>query len=74
MGASRIGFNLFRKAGWRNLRFAIKNKRSIKHLWADTFIQIWCWIVKHEIYNSGIDNDPPEWAYKRCHQYIRAKK
>lgn len=64
----------------QNIFYYIKNKNFsqawslIKHLdkltYEDTFMPIFCKFIGHKPYLPDNDN-PKEWACKRCHQYIK---
>jgi hypothetical protein len=68
MGASRMGFDLLTKQGWQNLRFAMRFTASKVHpyVWQDTFAQLWCWVVGHDVYTP----DSSRSACRRCAHYL----
>ncbi len=70
MGASREGFDLLTKQGRANFICHIRRRRFPSYVWGDTFMQIWCWIVGHNSYDSNAGGYPPEPACKRCHKYL----
>jgi hypothetical protein len=69
MGCSREGFDLFTQVGRHHFKKHFPNIQW-SLVWEDTFTQIWCWIVGHNVYNSACVNEPSEYACKRCHKYI----
>lgn len=64
----------------QNIFYHLKNK-NVKRVWyliihfnkltyEDTFMPIFCKFIGHKPYLPDNDN-PKEWACKRCHQYIK---
>jgi len=69
MGAAREGYDLFHKHGRSHFWNRIKRRRFPKEVWGDTFNQIWCKVVGHNEYNSGVGGDY-EPACRRCHHFL----
>ena len=65
--ASRMGFDLTTKIGWKNLKYQWKSGIQWKYVFTDTFIKFYCKLIGHNEYNSN-----GERACKRCHHYINS--
>jgi hypothetical protein len=72
MGASRELQNIFLMIKYKEYHRAwhfIKNFN--KTTYEDTFMPYVCKIKGHKPYQTDKENEPNEWACKRCHRYIK---
>lgn len=68
MSCSRMGFNLFTAAGWRNLLSRGKRWRWVwRHAPGDTVMPLYCWVFGHRV-EFDYSGEP---VCHRCHQYLR---
>jgi hypothetical protein len=78
MGASRMGFDLRTRIGWKNLytqfKCAVRNKAysypDVKTVFSDTFMPLVCAVKGHREYDSGNSGYWGELACNRCYHYI----
>ena len=71
-GASRYTQNLFyyiKIKEWKNTWYYINHFNRITY--EDTFMPIICKIKGHNAYQPNKNNEPNDWACKRCHKYIK---
>lgn len=75
--ASREGFDLFTKPGREAFFKYLKRGVFQELMWEDTFAQLLCILIGHNIYNASDFNNgkdaKEEWACRRCHKYIESR-
>jgi hypothetical protein len=72
--ASREGYDLFTKVGREAFFRYLKIGKFQGLMWEDTFMQLVCILIGHNIYNASDchcgKDCKEEWACHRCHKYI----
>lgn len=76
MGACREGFNLFNRYGWQHLISHIRGGRwryPLSYVFTDTFGHPYCWAFGHKPFHQNPEcvDEPPEFACRRCHRWLR---
>ena len=72
MGACRQSQDIFRMLKQKNYSGAwYFIKHFDKTTYEDSFMPIICKIKGHKAYQPDKDNEPNEWACKRCHTFIK---
>lgn len=72
MGACRESQNIFLKIKQKNYSgawYLIKNFNKITY--EDSFMPIVCKIKGHIHYLPDSENEPNDWACKRCHNFVK---
>jgi hypothetical protein len=72
MGNSRESQNLFKSGSWKRFWYLIKTFN--KYTYEDSFMPLICKIKGHLYYLPEPENEPNEWACKRCHNWVDAPK
>lgn len=76
MSACREGFNLFNRFGRQHLKDHIARGRwrnAARYVFVDTFGHPLCWLAGHKPYRANSECDPPEFACRRCHRWLRGE-
>ena len=71
--ASRMGFNLATRAGWRNLWHDRRGRfrHARRDVWKDTGGPILCWAIGHGTTGISDDEHPPTLWCRRCGRTLR---
>jgi hypothetical protein len=70
MSCSREGYDLFHKPGRYHFFRDLKRGRFNHLMWCDTFGQVLCKIIRHNVYNAADDSSDYEPACTRCHKFL----
>ena len=76
MGACREGFNLLNEYGRQHFVSHIRGGRwryAMSFAFLDTFGHPMCWLFWHRPYHANEEcrSEPPEYACRRCHRWLR---
>lgn len=73
MSASRMSYNLFKRAGWYTLRHCLKYRAyrwDWRLMFEDMFMPVVCAVRGHDEFDANPGGYPPEPACRRCHRWL----